>query len=463
MASRKTNSRTLHKKHVICVTLFRSIIALQGDCVYPLYVLLTSLVGVVFLMTIILYAIPGFFLLMAIELIVDRVKGTGYYRLNDAIASLSVGMLSRVAAIIKALIPLSIYGLVVDDIALVQWPVTVFAWIAAFVLYDFLYYWNHRLGHEMSVLWAAHVVHHSSEEYNLTTALRQTSGSFINWLFFIPMAFLGIPLETMVSIAAINLVYQYWVHTRHIDTLGALDRILVTPSNHRVHHAQNDKYIDKNYGGVFILWDRLFGTFEPEDKNDLPIYGIRTPLKSYNPLWTNFHQYKQLISDSWHTASWRDKFRVWFGRTGYRPDDVLAKEGEKADFDPAKFVKHDIPLSVTEKGYALIQLLAGLVLTLSVLLSLGTMQLNEQLLWCTILVAYLTSLGFVIERKNYAPALEVSKWLLLFAGFYWLSSPGWAAATLIAMAGISALWLVAAKLWLTTQPLSNKSDSVTSA
>ena len=182
-------------------------------------------------MSIILYAIPGFFLLIGLELVVDRLRNTGYYRLNDAISSLSVGMLSRAATVMKALLPLSVYALIVDSTAVIDWPQTWSAWLLAFVIYDFLYYWNHRLGHEISLLWAAHVVHHSSEDYNLTTALRQSSGSFLSFFFYIPMAFLGIPIETMLSIGALNLVYQFWVHTQHIGKLGSLDRILVTPSN----------------------------------------------------------------------------------------------------------------------------------------------------------------------------------------------------------------------------------------
>lgn len=392
-------------------------------------------------MTVILYAIPGFFLLMAIELAVDLYRKTGYYRLNDAISSLNIGMLSRVAIIIKTLIPLSIYALVLDDVAFFQWPEGWQFWLLAFVLYDFLYYWNHRMGHEMSILWAAHVVHHSSEEYNLTTALRQTSGSIINWLFFIPLALLGVPLEMMVTIAALNLVYQFWVHTRHIDRLGVLDRLIVTPSNHRVHHAQNDRYIDKNYGGVFIIWDRMFGTFEPEDNDDPPIYGIRTPLKSWNPVWSNWHLYRQLILDSLSTQRWSDKFRVWFGRTGWRPDDVLAKAPPKKPFDPASFRKFDIELSDKLRGYALIQLGLSLVVTLSLLLQFTHFSLLEQLFGCTTLAVILFSQGCVLENKPWANSIELFKWFLTLAFSVLLPLDQWAQFPIWSMAIVSALWV----------------------
>ncbi|WP_100642378.1 sterol desaturase family protein [Alteromonas facilis] len=391
-------------------------------------------------MTVILYAIPGFFLLMAIELAVDHYRQTGYYRLNDAIASLSIGMLSRVATIIKTLIPLSLYALFAADFALFQWADSWVYWLMAFVIYDFFYYWNHRLGHEMSVLWAAHVVHHSSEEYNLTTALRQTSGSILNWLFFIPMAFLGVPIEMMATVAALNLVYQFWVHTRHVGELGELDRILVTPSNHRVHHAQNDRYIDKNYGGVFIIWDRMFGTFQPELKEDPPIYGIRSQLNSWNPLFANWHHYRQLIHDSVQTKRWKDKFRVWFGRTGWRPDDVLAKLPPKARFNPDTFQKFEIVLSNHAKVYALIQLLLSLVLTVAILLTINTFNMTEQLVACTVLVLVLVAQGALLEGKSWFVFAESLKWLALGAMVVFMPVALWLSWTMIGLAIISAAW-----------------------
>lgn len=392
-------------------------------------------------MQIILYAIPGFFILMALELAMDIKRQTGYYRLNDAIASLSIGMLSRVFEVIKTLIPLSIYAVFVDDVARFDWPDTWQFWVVAFVLYDFLYYWNHRLGHEMSVLWAAHVVHHSSEEYNLTTALRQTSGSILNWLFFIPLAFLGIPLALMLSIAALNLVYQFWVHTRHVGRLGIFDGIVVTPSNHRVHHAQNDIYIDKNYGGVFILWDRMFGTFQPELDEQPPIYGIRTPLRSWNPMWSNWHLYRQLISDSRATALWRDKFKVWFGRTGWRPDDVMATLPPKQSFNPDTFRKFDVPLSFTIKGYAALQLALGICLTLSLLTQFTLMSLVEQLFACVVLVVTLTTLGSLLENKSWAFSGEVFKWFMVFAMNVLLPVEAWAQWSIGCVFALSILWL----------------------
>ncbi|MBT0587905.1 sterol desaturase family protein [Alteromonas oceanisediminis] len=393
-------------------------------------------------MTIILFAIPAFFLLIAIELVVDRIRRTGYYTLSDAVSSLSVGMMSRVATLLYTLIPLSIYALIVEDIALFSWPTGLLGWVVAFVLYDFLYYWNHRLGHEVAVLWAAHVVHHSSEEYNLTTALRQTSGSILNWIFFIPLALIGVPLEMMLSIAALNLVYQFWVHTRHVGKLGIWDRILVTPSNHRVHHAQNQRYIDKNYGGVFILWDRLFGTFQDEIDTDPPVYGIRSALRSYNPIRANIQVYRQLLSDSWHTVHWNDKFKVWFARTGWRPQDISASLPAKPAFDATNFSKFVVPITPQRSVYALLQLFLSFALTLSVLLTIDVLEPAQILAWALVLFCSLVSIGLLLEDHALARWAETTKWLLVVSALMFLPQQSWLAPAFAALLVMHLVWLM---------------------
>ena len=164
------------------------------------------------------------------------------------------------------------------------------AWALAIVFYDFCYYWNHRLGHESAMFWASHVVHHQSQRYNLSTALRQSSsGVLLGWVFYVPMAIAGVPPEMFAVAAVVDLLYQYWIHTELIGKLGWFDRWFASPSNHRVHHAVNDRYIDRNYGGIFMLWDRLFGTFVEE--SETCTYGTRAPLNSWDPLWANLEVY----------------------------------------------------------------------------------------------------------------------------------------------------------------------------
>jgi sterol desaturase/sphingolipid hydroxylase (fatty acid hydroxylase superfamily) len=369
-------------------------------------------------MSIILYAIPGFFLLIAIELIAEKLRKTNYYRINDAITSLSIGVLSRVIGVLKALIPLTIYAVLHEHFNLVTLETNVWTWLAIFIAYDFFYYWNHRFGHEISLFWAAHVVHHSSEDYNLTTALRQTSGSFFNFIFFVPLAFLGVDPLTLVSVASVNLVYQFWVHTQHIPKLGWLEWVFITPSNHRVHHAQNQIYLDKNYGGVFIIWDRIFGTFQEELADEKPIYGVRKALKSWNPLYANIQVYKQLIKDSFYTASWLDKLRVWFGRTGWRPDDVSQRFPiERVDL--SKFEPYDTKLSPLQKCYAIIQYAFNAGLALYLLLNLSQLSIGTQVTLAALIIFSSVSLSLYMENQKFAHWLEGFK---IFASLLFIAA-----------------------------------------
>lgn len=265
------------------------------------------------------YAIPFFLLAIVLEIAWDRHKKTHYYRINDAVNSLSLGVLSTSSKLVLIDIAGRAYNWVQEDLAIVHWGLDGYlSLLIAFVVYDFCYYWFHRIGHERKIFWASHIAHHQSEEYNLSTALRQTSSGFIiSWIFYIPCFLLGMPAEVFVTVASAHLIYQFWVHTRFVSTIGPLEKILVTPMNHRVHHARNPEYIDKNYGGFFILWDRLFGTYKAEDKNLAVDYGITRGLNSWNPLWANLHVYVDMLRDSWTTPLWRHKLAVWLGPTAY--------------------------------------------------------------------------------------------------------------------------------------------------
>lgn len=375
-------------------------------------------------MNIILYAIPFFFLLIGIELIAEAIKRTEYYRVNDAINSLSMGLLSRMTGIVKQVIPITMYVLVYENFAMQTLPDTVWTWIAVFVLYDFFYYWNHRLGHEMSLLWAAHVVHHSSEDYNLTTALRQTSGSIFSWIFYLPLAFVGFDPIMVISVGAINLVYQFWVHTRHVPKLGWYEWIFVTPSNHRVHHAQNQIYIDRNYGGVFILWDRIFGSFQEELESDPPIYGIRKALHSWNPLWANFQVYSQLFKDSWRTAKLSDKLKVWFGRTGWRPAD-MERDYPLPRVDLSKFQKYDTTLNLSTKLYCIGQYTITALLGVMFLISAGQLATHMQIVVATCLIFSMFSVGMLMDQRAYSFAMELIKNLAVFALLFFLPLDNW--------------------------------------
>ncbi|MFN3570288.1 MAG: sterol desaturase family protein, partial [Polaromonas sp.] len=270
---------------------------------------------------IIVLATPAFFLLIAIEFAWGWAKGRNTYRLNDAVSSIGLGMLSQVSAVFTRLFRIGIYTAIYSSVALYPNPEfwnTWYGWLIALVFYDFCYYWLHRAGHESAVFWAAHVVHHQSQDYNLSTALRQTSsGALLGWIFYVPMALAGVPPLIFGIVALIDLLYQFWVHTEHVPKLGWFDRWFCSPSNHRVHHAVNERYLDKNYGGILIVWDRIFGSFREEDEKC--VYGTRSPLNSWDPLWANAEVYWALGKESWHARSWGDKLRVWFKPPGWRP------------------------------------------------------------------------------------------------------------------------------------------------
>lgn len=356
----------------------------------------------------IVFAIPVFFILILIEWVVDYRRKTNYCQLNDAITSLNIGVLSRINQVFRLLIPFTIYVFSLDYLALWQPDNSLIIWLIAFILYDFCYYWHHRFGHEINLLWAAHVVHHSSEEYNLTTALRQTSGSFLGFVFYLPLAVLGVPLEIFIAVASLNLLYQFWVHTRHINNLGWYEMIFVTPSNHRVHHAINQVYIDKNYGGVFILWDRLFGTFQAELENEPCLYGVRKPLASWNPVWANLQVYRQLFLDAWHAQRLRDKLLIWFKPTGWRPQDV-AERFPLAKFDPQTFSKYQTQISGKVSSYIIVQQLLLLLATFSYLFYLPEMTILQQVLMGSCIILTTLCFGYLLANEALLVKLELAR------------------------------------------------------
>jgi sterol desaturase/sphingolipid hydroxylase (fatty acid hydroxylase superfamily) len=389
-------------------------------------------------MNYVLYAVPFFFLLIGIELLADRWRGMNSYRTADSLNSLSAGVLSTTSGLLTKVVGLLTYGFAWQHLALFELSSdSLWTWLLAFVFYDFCYYWNHRLGHERNLLWAAHSVHHQSEEYNLTTALRQTSTGFLfGWVFYLPIAVAGVPPLVFLTVGALNLLYQFWVHTRHVPKLGGFEWVFITPSNHRVHHAQNPVYMDRNYGGVFILWDRLFGTFQEELEDEPVIFGVTTPLASWNPLWANLQFYVQLWRDAVRADSWWDKLRIWFMRTGWRPADV-AERYPLAKPDLARFSKFEVPLGLPQKWYAGLQF-ALYVVAGTWLLGVGgeASLVGLWLAWAWMAFG-LYALGVWLENRPWAHALELVR-LLANGPALWAG----AALGLLPM-GVSGWWLLA--------------------
>lgn len=350
---------------------------------------------------IIVLATPVFLGLIAIEFLVGWFRGRNTYRLNDALNSIGLGMLSQVSGVFTKLMTLGLYTIVYEHASLWQLPSNaLWVWIVGLVFYDFCYYWLHRLGHESAVLWAAHVVHHQSEDYNLSTALRQTSsGWLLGWLFYMPMAVLGFPPLVFAVVGLIDLLYQYWVHTQQIGKLGWFDRWFCAPSNHRVHHAVNDRYLDKNYGGIFIIWDRLFGTYEEEHDDEPCVYGTRGPLRSWNPVWANLQVYWDLAKDSWRAERWSDKLRVWLKPPGWRPADVAAKWPKPA-FDITRVQYFDPPMSRAAMWAAGLLFLVLMGAVLAFLWVAHTLTLPQQVAWALGIVGVLWLVGWISESGH---------------------------------------------------------------
>ena len=415
-------------------------------------------------MDLIALAVPFFLLAIIIELFVNWRRKAGVYRSNDAINSISAGMLDTTLGYFTRFLPLLAWGFVMQNLALIDMPLSAFdasargvaLWVTAAVAWDFVYYWYHRFSHEISILWAAHAVHHQSEEYNLSTALRQTSTGFVfGWIFYLPLFVVGFPLEVLVTVNAVNLLYQFWVHTRLIGRLGPLEAVMMTPSHHRVHHAQNERYIDKNYGGMFIIWDRLFGTYEPESDEEPVVFGVRKPLASWNPFWANLQVYDYLLFDARKARHWRDKIGIWFRRTGWRPPDVEARY-PKRNVDLTHFEKFDPEVPQGVRYYTVMQFIVAIALILWIGERYAADGASAVLLPCIALWVLLLAIGFLNEGRERARVFEVLRLVIVVPSVL-------AALQFLGTGLTSGAWLVAAVyvlgsvLWLAW--LSQKNDN----
>ncbi len=356
---------------------------------------------------VIVLATPVFLLMIAAEFAwsrraAARVPGAQAFRLNDLINSISLGIISQLSGVLTKLLSIGIYTLVFGAVAIyphLEFWSTWYGVVLALVFYDLCYYWLHRTGHVVNVFWAAHVVHHQSQHYNLSTALRQTSsGAFLGWIFYIPMAIAGVPPLIFGIVALIDLLYQFWVHTEQVGKLGWFDRWFCSPSNHRAHHAVNDQYIDRNYGGILIIWDRMFGSFQEEDDADPCVYGTRGQLHSWDPVWANVDVYWSLAKDSWRTRNWADKVRVWFNPPGWQPAD-LAQSHPKPAFTLASVDTYNPPLSAGQQVFAVLQFVLAIAAVSVFLWHADAMPSGDAAIWCAALTAGMWSLGLFMQGR----------------------------------------------------------------
>jgi sterol desaturase/sphingolipid hydroxylase (fatty acid hydroxylase superfamily) len=313
---------------------------------------------------ILVIAMPVFLLLVLFEKWYGWRKGFDTVRNMDMVSSLSSGITNVTKDVLGLSITIIGYNWLVGKVALTEIKAGWLTFLVAFIALDFSGYWVHRLSHEINIFWNKHLIHHSSEEFNLACALRQSISSFFNiWtVFLLPAALLGVPGEVIAILAPLHLFAQFWYHTRHIGSMGFLEYILVTPSHHRVHHAINPEYIDKNHSQIFIIWDKLFGTFQKELPDVEPVYGITRPVTTWNPIKINFQHIWLLIKDAWRTKSIKHKFLIWFKPTGWRPADVAAKYPVHKIEDVYHFEKYNPQVSAGIEVWSWVQMVVMLLL-----------------------------------------------------------------------------------------------------
>lgn len=345
----------------------------------------------------IVLSIPIFFLLIGIELAVERFSHRKLYRLPDAISNLSCGITSQLSGLFLKILAIGVYEILFSNFAFFELQKGWLYWVALFLLVDFAYYWAHRMSHEVNLFWGGHVVHHQSEDYNLSVALRQSSFQIVwTFAFNLPIALLGFETLDFALISALNTLYQFWIHTETIKKLGFLEYFLNTPSHHRVHHGRDPKYIDKNHAGSLIIWDKMFGTFQAEEEK--PTYGITKPINSWNAVWANVSHYAEMGKDLKRIENWSDKIKYLFKKPGWLPES-LGGYRAAPEVDKATYKKYETPAPVALNYYVLFQYALCLVGTGLFLFKQNAFLLSEKIFFTIIISIVVVNSGVLFENK----------------------------------------------------------------
>lgn len=357
-------------------------------------------------------AVPFFLGAIAVEYILCFLTNMPRTRLNDAFSSIAAGIFSQLSKIIVLSAELVLYVFIYNNFHLVELPWdSPGTWYLCFIGVDFLYYWFHRAAHEVNILWAAHQAHHSSEDYNLTTALRQSVvQNYTSAIFYMPLA-LAVPPSIFLVHGQFNMLYQFWIHTEVVRSLGPLEYILNTPSHHRVHHGRNPYCIDKNYGGTLIIWDRMFGTFQAETDEEIA-YGLVHPLASWDPIWTQICHFSHIWKTFWETPGLKDKLSVLFKGPGWTPG--MPRLGDPADLPEIEYPiqKYDSSLTYWGNLYVLVHFAVALVAyQLLIARRMVLSQLNV-LGVISYFIFTISSIGALFDNKWYAPYMELFRCLL---------------------------------------------------
>ncbi len=355
-------------------------------------------------------AVPFFFLLIGVELLVARARRRRVYRLTDAVADLGCGIAQQVVVVFAGAALLAAYAAVHDRLRIATLsPTGPWAWLAAFAGVDLAYYWWHRLSHRVNVLWAVHVVHHQSEDYNLAVALRQAILSgFTSLPFYLPLALLGVPPLAYATMLSLSTLYQFWIHTELVGKLGPAEAVLNTPSHHRVHHAVNARYLDRNYGATFIVWDRVFGTFAEE--REPAVFGTVKPLGSFNPIWAQVEYWVQLWRKSRALPGWSDRLKVWLMPPDWKPAGDARPEPQVEGRS-----KHEAPLGRGGRLYAGLHLVPVVAATFALMMWGAAMPRGTALLLAGLVLWSLLSLGGLLDGRRWAQPLEVARLLAVVA------------------------------------------------
>ncbi len=357
----------------------------------------------------IVLSIPIFFILICIEVIASLITKSKLYRFEDAITNISCGIIMQVMDAFAKTVLIVGFVYLYENHRLFTIPDNPLTYICLFIGVDFLYYWFHRYAHEINLFWGAHIVHHQSEDYNLSVALRQSSFQmFVGSIFYLPLAVIGFNPIAFVAINAFQTLYQFWIHTKYIKKLPSfLEFIFATPSHHRVHHGRNPQYIDKNHGGTLIIFDRMFGTFE-EEKEEV-IYGVTKPTASWNPLWANFDWYADMLKDLGRSMSFIDKIILLFKKPGWLPDDQGGYRAPQ-EVDPG-YSKYTKKVSSELTAYLFIQYLILLVGASYFFWKFDNFNQTEQLLIAALIIFSVVIFGGLLEAKKWAKPGEVIRWV----------------------------------------------------
>lgn len=366
--------------------------------------------------------IPIFTLLILVEVLYGYFTKNLTANLPDTIASLSSGITNVTKDVLGLVIAIISYDWIETNYALFDLSLVWWMFPVVFIAKDFAGYWIHRFEHMVNYFWNRHMVHHSSEEYNLACALRQSISEIFSFGIFIlfPLALLGIPTTVFAIVAPIHLFAQFWYHTKHIKRMGFLEKVIVTPSHHRVHHAINPEYIDRNFGQIFIIWDKIFGTFQVELKEVPPVYGIKKPVQTWNPILINFQHAGRIWLDFFRTSSWKDKARIWFMPTGWRPQDVAEKYPIAILENPYDQVKYMPQLSKGVQVWSVFQMVLTVLTAMFLFNNLTTLNFGVALIIGAFIFLSVYSYTTIMDGKKYGLIMEIVKSILVIIGTRYL-------------------------------------------